>query len=233
MCCIKKPVKVTIKAHLTRMEILNKYIGMLPMIKNSSLAVASTERGNIPFAEATHASIILSQLPLAWRNQYNLTHQTVPESPCAMLQDLETIEKVIAERYNNKAQTDKAGAATAPKANEQLVPKKRPGEGSEGGTCKKGRPTKYCKWCKAVDGSFTTHDTSECRRFSKDGSQKDKPTKSFESGKKPWKKTGTRDSNQVAYLMERLSKLEKKQKKARKHSKKRACDSLDSDSDSD
>jgi len=76
---------------------------MLPMVKNSLLAVASTECGNIPFTEATHASIILLQLPLAWRNQYDLTHQTVPESPRAMLQDLETIENVIAERYNNKA----------------------------------------------------------------------------------------------------------------------------------
>ena len=233
MCCVKKPMKLTIKAHVTRMEVLNLYIGMLSTIKNSSLAVASTERGNIPFTEATHASIILSGLPLAWRNQYDLTHQTVPESPCAMLQDLKTIKKVIAERYNDKAQTDKAKAATAPKANEPRVPKKRRSEGSEGGTRKKGRSSKYCKWCKAVDGPFTTHDTSECRRFSKDGSQKDKPTRSFETGKKPWKKTGTGDSDQVAYLMERLSKLEKKQKKAKKHSKKPARDSSDNDSDSE
>ena len=160
MCCIKKTVKVTIKAHVTRMEILNKYIGMLPTIKNSSLAVASTERGNIPFTKATHASIILSQLPLAWRNQYKLTHQTVPESPHAMFQDLEAIEKVIAERYNNKARTNKTRAATAPKANEPRVPKKHRGKDSEGGTRKKERSNKYCKWCMAVDGSFTTHDTS-------------------------------------------------------------------------
>ena len=130
-----------------------------------------------------------------------------------MLQDLETIEKVIAKRYKEKFRTDKSRAATAPKANEQRVPKKRRGEGSEGGTRKKGQSTKYCKWCKAVDGSFTTHNTSECHRFSKDGSQKDKPTKSFESGKKPWKKPGTGDSNQVAYLTERQSKLKKEQKR--------------------
>jgi len=29
MCCVKKPVKVTINAHVTRMEILNRYLGML------------------------------------------------------------------------------------------------------------------------------------------------------------------------------------------------------------
>ena len=191
MCCVKTPVKVTIKAHFTRMEILNRYIGMLPTIKNSSLVVASTELENIPFSEASHASIIMSQLPLAWRNQCNLMHQTVPESPHAMLQDLKSIEKVIAERYNDKARTNKAKAATAPKANEPRMPKKHCGKGFQGGTRKKGKSNMYCKWCKAVDGSFTTHDTSECRRFSKDGSQKDKPTKSFESGEKPWKKPGT------------------------------------------
>jgi len=232
MRCIKKLVKVTIKAHVTRMEILNKYIGMLPTIKNSSLAVASTERGNSPFTEATHASIILLQLPVLWRNQYDLTHQTLPESPRVMLQDLETIEKVITERYNDKARTNKVKAATAPNANELRVPKKRCGEGSKGGTRKKGWSDKFCKWCKAVDGSFTTHDTKECRRFLEDCSPKDKPTKSFGSGKKTWKKTGTGDSDQVAYLTERLSKLEKKQKKVRKH-KKRVRDSSDSDSNSD
>ena len=149
-----------------------------------------------------------------------------------MLQDLKTIEKVIAERYNDKAQTDKAKAATAPKANEPRMPKKCRGEGSEEGTRKKGRSNKYCKWCKAVDGSFKTHDTSECHRFSKDGSQKDNPTKPFKSGKKPCKKTGTGDSDQVAYLTKRLCKLEIRQKKAKKH-KKCVRDSSDSDSDSD
>ncbi len=59
------------------METQNKYTEMIPTIKNSLLAVASTEAGNIPFSEATHASIILAQLPVAWRNQYDLTHQTV------------------------------------------------------------------------------------------------------------------------------------------------------------
>ena len=63
--------------HVTQMETLNKYLGILPTIKNSPLAVASTEFGNIPFNEATHASIILSHLPVAWRHQYDLTHKTV------------------------------------------------------------------------------------------------------------------------------------------------------------
>ena len=56
------------------------------------------------------------------------------------------------------------------------------------GRARKGDPQggpyrKFCKWCKAVDGPFTTHNTTECRRFNKDGSQKDRPKKPFDSVK--------------------------------------------------
>jgi hypothetical protein len=112
MCRIKKPVRWTIRMHISQMEILNKYVGILPTIKNSPLAVATTEMGNVPFTETTHASIILSHLPVAWRNQYNLTHKTVPESPRAMLQDLENIKKLFIEKYNKKARANKAKAAS-------------------------------------------------------------------------------------------------------------------------
>jgi hypothetical protein len=62
---------------------------------------------------------------------------------------------------------------------------------------------------------------------------KDKPVKPFDSAKKPWKKTGSGDSSQMAYLTENVAKLEKKFKKTKKQGKKRARDSSDSDSDSD
>ncbi len=41
-----------------------------------------------------------------------------------------------------------------------------------------------------MNGSFTTHDTAECRRFEKDSSPKDRLAKPFDSVKKPWKKSG-------------------------------------------
>ena len=69
MCSVKKPVRWTICMHISRMEVLNKYLGIPPTIKNSPLAVATTEMGNVPFMEATHASIIVSHLPFAWRNK--------------------------------------------------------------------------------------------------------------------------------------------------------------------
>ena len=104
MCSVKKHVRWTIWQHVCRMETLNKYLGMLLTIKNSPMAVASTELGNVPFTKATHTSIILSHLPDAWRNQYDLTHKTVPKSPRAMLLDLKNIKKMQVERYNEKNQ---------------------------------------------------------------------------------------------------------------------------------
>jgi hypothetical protein len=103
MCKVKKPVRLTICMHISQMEVLNKYLGILPTIKNSPLAVATTEMGNVPFMEATHSSIILSHLPVAWRNQYNLMHKAVPELPQAMLQDLKNIKKLFIAKYNKKA----------------------------------------------------------------------------------------------------------------------------------
>jgi hypothetical protein len=215
MCSIKKPVKWTNRMHISRMEVLNKYLGIPPTIKNSPLAVATTEMGNVPFTEATQASIILSHLPVAWRNQYNLTHKTVLELPCTMLQDLENIGKLFIENYNENAQANKAKAATAPKTAEFVPRKHVHGGGSDSGAPKKGHSAKYCKWCKNANGPYTTHDTIECRRFEKDSTPKDKPVKPFDSAKKPWKKMGSRDSSQMAYLSEKVAKLKKKLKRLR------------------
>ena len=206
------------------METLNKYLEQLLTIKNSPMVVALTEYGNVPFNESTLASIILSHLPVAWRNQYNLTHTIVPESPRAILLDLENLEKVFAKRSNEAARANKAKVAAAAKAVDH-VPRKgkrEHGGGPSKGTPKKGRTAKYCKWCKAVDGPFTTHNTDECRRFNKDGSQKISVSKSFDSAKKPWKKPGSGNSDQISHLTEEMTKLKKRLKKSKKHGKK--CD---------
>ena len=153
--------------------------------------------------------------------------------------DLENIEKLFAKKLNEAAQANKAKVATAAKLAGEHVPRKvkRAGGGTKKGTTKKGHTAKYCKWCKAVDGPFTTHNTDECRRFNKDGSQKDRPTKPFDSANKPaWKKPSSGDSTQMAYLTEemaKMTKLVKKLKKSKKRDKNRARDSSDSDSDSD
>jgi hypothetical protein len=150
-----------------------------------------------------------------------------------MLQDLENIEKLFVEKYNEKAQANKAKAATAPKMAECMPKKHAHGGRSDRGAPKKGHSAKYCKWCKNANGPYTTHNTIKCHRFEKDGMPKDKPVKPFNFEKKSWKKTGIRDFSQMAYLTEKVAKLKKKLKKTKKHGMKHACDSSDSDSNSD
>jgi len=108
---------------------------------------------------------------------------------------------------------------------------KHMGEGPKRGPPKKGRTDKFCKWCKAVGKPFMTHNTMECRRFNKDGSQKDWLTKPFDSAKKPWNKPGSGDPNQITYLTEEIAKLKKKLEKSKRHSEKCARESSDNDSD--
>ncbi len=150
-----------------------------------------------------------------------------------MLQDLKNINKLFIEKYNEKARANKAKAATAPKMAERVPKKCVHGGGSNRGAPQKGRSAKYCKWCKTVNGPYTTHNTIKCRRFEKDSTPKDKPVKPFDSTKKPWKKTGSGDSSQMAYLTEKVAELKKKLRKTNKHGKKRARDSSDIDYDSD
>ena len=112
-------------------------------------------------------------------------------------------------------------ATTAKLAGEQ-VPRKGKrthGGGPEKGTPKKGRTDKFCKCCKAVVKPFMTHNTMECRRFNKDGSQKDRLTKPFDSAKKPWNKPGSGDPDKITYLMEEIAKLKKRLEKSKRHSK--------------
>ncbi len=233
MGSLRKPHKMPIKGHVSRCETINGYISLLPTLRDSSLAVASTKRENVPFNGATLAGIVLATCHIDWRNLYKLNHKTVPESTRSMLHDLETVKKVFIEKNNKKAKasTAKAGTATQKGAS---VPRKK-GKGGRSGepAPKKARTAKYCKHCKVVDGPYQTHNTSECRRFDKDSKEVGKPHKPFDPAKKPWKK-GSGDSGQMAYLTEKIEKLEKrlKKSKSKKSSKKRLRDSSSDSSDS-
>ena len=54
-----------------------------------------------------------------------------------------------------------------------------------------------------------THNTTECCRFNKDGSQKDRLTKPFDSAKKSWNKPGIGDPDQITYPTEEIAKLKR------------------------
>ena len=54
---------MTIQNRVSHCKTLNGYITLLPMLRDSASAVASTEKGNIPFNDAKAADIILATCP--------------------------------------------------------------------------------------------------------------------------------------------------------------------------
>ncbi len=82
------PQRATVQQHVLQMGVLNDYVKHLPTLKDSSKAVLTTKKVNIPFSKADLAAIVLSSVQMSWQNQYNLNHSTVSESTCALLPDL-------------------------------------------------------------------------------------------------------------------------------------------------
>ncbi len=138
-----------------------------------------------------------------------MNHRAIPELMRSMIHNLENIEKVFVEKNNKKARANNSKAGTAPQKGGHVLKKHGNGGDCGGPAPKKACTAKYCKWCKAGGGSFSTHDTSECCRFDKDGKKTGKPHKPFNFAKKPWKKGGG-DSGQMAYLTKNIDKFKKK-----------------------
>ncbi len=84
---------------------------------------------------------------------------------------------------------------------------------------------KKCNLCKKHGGAHTTHNTSECRKYEKDGTEKS----SFRAAKKGGKKSYPSNQN-FAQLTKKIEKLEKALKKSGKKGKKRRYEDSFSDS---
>jgi hypothetical protein len=138
------------------MGVLNDYVKHLPTLKDSSKAVPTTKKGNIPFGEADLAAIVLSSVPMSWQNQYNLNHSTVPKSSHTLLLNLEAIKRVMVEKKGANLKAKGKGSTAPSKANGN--PKRKASGGPAGQVPKKGHSEKFCQHCKAHGGPFMLHD---------------------------------------------------------------------------
>ena len=208
------------------MGVLNDYIRHLPTLKDSSKAVPTTKKGNIPFGKADLAAIVLSPVLMSWQNQYNLNHSTVPESTRTLLPDLEAIKQVVVEKKgaNLKAKGKDSTAPSKPKGN----PKRKASGGPTGQVLKKGCSEKFCQQCKAHGGPFTTHNTLDCRCYDSNGKPLEAIAGKPSESKKPYKKSG--GNKGMAFMQSTFKAYVKSQKKAGKPKKckKRDYDSSDS-----
>jgi hypothetical protein len=208
------------------MGVLNDYVKHLPTLKDSSKAVPTTKKGNIPFGEADLAAIVLSSVPMSWQNQYNLNHSTIPESTRTLLPNLEAIEQVMAEKkgVNLKAKGKGSTALSEPKGN----PKRKASGGPTGQVPEKGCTEKFCQQCKAHGGPFTTHNTLDCRCYDSNGKPLEAAAGKPSESKKPYKKSGGDKS--MAFMQSMFEAYVKSQKKAGKSKKHKKHDYDSSDS---
>jgi hypothetical protein len=84
----------------------------------------------MPFNEADPAGIILNSVLVSWMNQYNMTHTTLPDGTRTLLQDLDSIERVMDEKHETgqKAKVKEAAASAIAKGSS----KKHSASGSPG-----------------------------------------------------------------------------------------------------
>jgi hypothetical protein len=211
------------------MGVLNDYLIFLPAVFNSSMAVEGIKKGNVLFDEADLAGIVLNSVPVSWMNQYNMTHSTLPNRTRTLLQDLESIERVMEERHEAGLKM-KAKEASA-SAIAEGTSKKRSTSGNPGEQVpKKGKPKKLCQHCKAKGGPHLTHNTKECCRYDGMGNPVARATRKPNDAKQPSKKGGDK---QIAYLTATVESMMKKGlKKAMKSKKRKRNQAYDSPSSS-
>jgi hypothetical protein len=66
---VGKPQRAIVRQHILQMGVLNDYVRHLLTLKDSSKAVPTMKKGNIPFGKADLAAIVLSSVPMSWRSQ--------------------------------------------------------------------------------------------------------------------------------------------------------------------
>ncbi len=137
------------RQHILQMGVLNDYVKHLPTLKDSSKAVPTTKKGNIPFGEADLAAIVLLSVLMSWQNQYNLNHSTVPKSTCMLLPDLKAVERVMVEKQGPKLKAKGKGGTAPSKAKGNLKCMASGGPTATGQVPKKGYSEKFRQRYKA------------------------------------------------------------------------------------
>jgi hypothetical protein len=208
------------------MGVLNDYVKHLPTLKDSSKAVLTRKKGNIPFGKADLAAIVLLSVLMSWQNQYKLNHSTVPKSTHTLLPDLEAKEQVMVEKQGAKLKA-KGKSGTAP-SEAKVNPKRKASGGPTGQVPKKGCSEKFCQSCKAHSGPFQTHNTLDCCCYDSNGKPLEAAAGKPSESKKPYKKSG--GNKGTAFMQSMFKAYVQSEKKAGKSKKHKKCDYDSSDS---
>jgi hypothetical protein len=169
---LKKPQCINVRQFVRHVEQLNAYIAQMPCFYYSPHANASTKPENLPFTEAELGAHVLHMCPLMWQDQYNLNKKGMtPMDMRLLLMSLEAIERICTYEKGKSDNFEKSGKSS----NKGKKGKKCPGTNSMVQVPKKVRFEKFekhCKLCKKHGGAHTMHNTRDCGRFEKDGTEK-------------------------------------------------------------
>jgi hypothetical protein len=180
---LKKPQRINVCQFVWRVEQLNAYIAQMPCFYYSPHANASTKPKNIPFTEAELGAHVLHMCPLMWQDQNNLNKKGMtPMDMRLLLMSLEAIEHVCTYKKSKSGNFEKSDKSS----NKGEKGKKHPGTNSTVQVPKKvhfEKFEKHCKLCKNYGGTHITHNTRECRRYKKDGTEKSSFCTAKKSGK--------------------------------------------------
>jgi hypothetical protein len=220
---LKKPQRISVHQFVRRVEQLNPYIAQMPCFYYSPNENASTKPENVPFTEAELGAHVLRMCPLQWQDQYNMNEKGMtPMDMHLLLTSLEAIKCFCTYEKSKLDYFEKSDKSS----NKGKKGKKRPGTNSTVRVPKKVCFEKHCNLCKKHGGAHTTHNTSECCRFKKDGKEKS----SFCAAKKGGYKSNP-INQKIAQLTNKIKKLEKALKKSGKKGQKRHYKNSDSDSE--
>jgi hypothetical protein len=187
----------------------------MPCFYYSPHANASTKPENVPFTEAELEAHVLHMCPLMWQDQYNFNKKGMtPMDMRSLLTSLEAIECICTYEKGELDNFEKSEKSS----NKGEKGKKRPGTNSTGRVPKKvcfEKFEKHYELCKKHGGAHTTHNTCDCRRYKKDGTEKS----SSRAAKKGGKKNYPVNQN-FTQLTKKINKLEKALKKSGKKDKK-------------
>ena len=119
-----------------------------------------------PFTEAELGALVLRMCPLQWQDQYNMNKKGMtPMDMRSLLTSLEVIKCICTYEKGELESSEKY-------SHKSKEGKKRPGNNSMVRVPKKVCFEKHCDLCKKHGGTYTTHNTRECRRFEKDRKEK-------------------------------------------------------------
>ena len=216
MWAVQKPYGLPYRTFQARMLTINSYLPLLPCLKDSDMATDATVRMNVSISEHDMANLLLRACNAEWEAQWTLVNTYLPSSMRGFLSKMEAIEQVMETQSIPRRHRLTNGNQGSDKATSSKSTSK--GRQKEGNS--NTEKQKHCQLCQENGGAAHTHNTQDCRRYTKEGKERpDFGTKGKKgSPRKPSSSSGNVSRKSYKQMKRRAEKAEAKVRK-REHSR--------------